>query len=166
METPKPLPHADLIKAWADGATIQVKKGNGEWDDCNFPVWNEKIEYRIKPSTEPWSPKTDEKYFYLDIFSGELCVIDITWNSTDTDYALRRNSNIFPTKEEAEAAIPRVKAALKGELKISAPNAENFQLDGTSLSEGEIALIRAIRRGSRLIDALRQIEKEKEANND
>ena len=41
-------------------------------------------------------------------------------------------------------------------------------IDGKPLSEGEIALIRAIRRGARLIDALRQIEKEKEqeANND
>ena len=36
-------------------------------------------------------------------------------------------------------------------------------IDGKPLSEGEIALIRAIRRGTRLIDALRQIEKEKEA---
>ena len=34
-------------------------------------------------------------------------------------------------------------------------------IDGKPVSEGEIALIRAIRRGSRLIDALRQIEKEK-----
>lgn len=53
--------------------------------------------------------------------------------------------NCFRTKEEAKDAIPRVKAALKGELKISAPNAENFQLDGKPLTYGEKALIRALR---------------------
>jgi hypothetical protein len=37
-------------------------------------------------------------------------------------------------------------------------------IDGKPLSEGEVALIRAIRRGTRLIDPLRLIEKEKEEN--
>lgn len=39
-------------------------------------------------------------------------------------------------------------------------------IDGKPLSEGEVALIRAIRRGTRLIDPLRQIDKEKEARNE
>lgn len=48
----KPHVHAELIKAWADGAVIQffcgVKK---EWVDIIYPapVWNTSSLYRIKP---------------------------------------------------------------------------------------------------------------------
>jgi hypothetical protein len=45
--------HAELIKAWADGAEIQIRlfKSNGEvteWEDCD-PCWGDDAEYRIKP---------------------------------------------------------------------------------------------------------------------
>jgi hypothetical protein len=45
--------HAELIKAWADGAQIQIRlfKSNGEvteWEDCD-PCWGDDAEYRIKP---------------------------------------------------------------------------------------------------------------------
>jgi hypothetical protein len=43
-----PRKHAELIKAWADGAEIQVLEC-GYWHDCPAPVWNEKIVYRLKP---------------------------------------------------------------------------------------------------------------------
>lgn len=45
-----PHVHADLIKAWADGAIIQFYTTTG-WIDCtgNMPEWNEKRQYRIKP---------------------------------------------------------------------------------------------------------------------
>jgi hypothetical protein len=148
----KPHPHAEIVHAWADGAKIQVKKDNGEWEYCDFPLWNEKIEYRIKPSNEPWSPKTDEKYFYLDVFHGGFCVVYSIWNSTDTDYALRRNKNIFPTEEEAKAAIPRVVDALRGTTNVSANVDSNVdsnvgsEIDGKPLTDGEIALIRALRK--------------------
>lgn len=147
METPKPRPHAELIKAWADGFTIQTTRRNGEWEDIDLPSWNEKFEYRIRPDNEPWSPKTDEKYFYLDVFNGEFCAVDNTWNSTDTDYALRRNNNIFPTKEEAEAAIPLVESALKGTTDVNSNVGSNVgcELDDKPLTDGEKALIRALR---------------------
>ena len=48
----KPHKHAELIKAWADGATIQMKsKVDGGWWDVPFnnPDWDENYEYRIKP---------------------------------------------------------------------------------------------------------------------
>jgi hypothetical protein len=44
----KPHPHAALIKAWADGAVIQVKLG-GTWGTSSSPNWREDHEYRIKP---------------------------------------------------------------------------------------------------------------------
>jgi hypothetical protein len=49
--------HADLIHAWADGATIQVFRD--EWWDCEFPHWNGFFEYRIKPE-----PKPDTIHYY------------------------------------------------------------------------------------------------------
>lgn len=50
MKTPHK--HADLIKAWADGAEIQYRY-TGVWTDVNRPAWNEVVEYRIKPEPKP-----------------------------------------------------------------------------------------------------------------
>ena len=54
--------HAELIKAWADGAQIQVKdKQTGRWDDlCCTPSWGNDFEYRIKPEEK----KTVVKYLW------------------------------------------------------------------------------------------------------
>ena len=52
-EKMKPHKHAELIKAWADGATIEAK-ALGQWMELerNF-VWHEDLEYRIKPERKP-----------------------------------------------------------------------------------------------------------------
>jgi hypothetical protein len=42
----KPRKHAALIKAWADGADIQVYSC-GEWVDTQHPAWDEYYDYRI-----------------------------------------------------------------------------------------------------------------------
>lgn len=48
----KPHKHAELIKAWADGAEIEVfSRYNDDWMDCPDPTW-EQEEYRIKPEPE------------------------------------------------------------------------------------------------------------------
>lgn len=47
----KPHKHCELIKAWADGAEIQVKV-SGTWSTiASYPTWCEDLEYRIKPPT-------------------------------------------------------------------------------------------------------------------
>ena len=71
----KPRKHAELIKAWADGAEIQYRDGSiygmkgGEWFDCKyFPQFHEDGVYRIKPE-----PKPDEVFYVsvdLDIAKG------------------------------------------------------------------------------------------------
>lgn len=45
--------HAELIKAWADGAKIQYFSGLGYWNDIDYPGWLPTEEYRIKPDPRP-----------------------------------------------------------------------------------------------------------------
>jgi hypothetical protein len=47
----KPHVHKKLIKAWAQGDTIQVQYGNGTWKDIINPTWKAFSKYRIKPRT-------------------------------------------------------------------------------------------------------------------
>jgi len=44
--------HAELIKAWADGAAIEVR-GDYEWNETEQPVWLDDLKYRIKPEPKP-----------------------------------------------------------------------------------------------------------------
>ena len=51
----KPHKHAELIKAWADGAEIQyLAHDDKKWYDCKKPMtWYENDIYRIKPEPKP-----------------------------------------------------------------------------------------------------------------
>ena len=52
--------HRELIKAWADGAKIQVKNPcDGFWGDAPHPSWEEDCEYRIKPEEFKWQKEKD-----------------------------------------------------------------------------------------------------------
>lgn len=48
--------HAELIKAWADGAKIQLWWADG-WVDSENPNWGGEI-YRIKPEPKPEPVRT------------------------------------------------------------------------------------------------------------
>jgi hypothetical protein len=61
---PTPHKHAALIKAWADGATIQYQTTNG-WLQAPNPSWNKDVTYRIQPTIkECWVP--------VYLFEGEV----------------------------------------------------------------------------------------------
>ncbi|CAB5194772.1 hypothetical protein UFOVP172_28 [uncultured Caudovirales phage] len=46
--------HAELIKAWADGAQIEfLTTDTGEWCDLTNPRWSEGVQYRVKPEPKP-----------------------------------------------------------------------------------------------------------------
>lgn len=53
MKTPRV--HAELIKAWADGAEIEVYSLDREWVSLTgyVPSWNKYSKYRIKPEPKP-----------------------------------------------------------------------------------------------------------------
>lgn len=77
----KPHKHAEVIKAWADGAAIEVR---GEFTDYQWwtfqadyvPSWSAKNEYRIKPE-----PKPDEiRYFKITAGANLIYAIKETAN--------------------------------------------------------------------------------------
>ena len=51
----KPHKHADLIKAWADGAEVEyLDAGSASfWRSVTSPRWDGQGEYRIKPEPKP-----------------------------------------------------------------------------------------------------------------
>ncbi len=56
MTTKTPHVHAELIKAWADGATIQWYNNiTGEWETNKHhaPCWDATTKYRVKPEPKP-----------------------------------------------------------------------------------------------------------------
>jgi hypothetical protein len=65
-----PHKHAEVIKAWADGATIQCKQREGalkgQWIDLlRTPTWAVDCEYRVKPEvTTSLSDDTLRRVYY------------------------------------------------------------------------------------------------------
>jgi len=50
----KPHKHSEIIKAWADGAEIQMyRPENDSWNYINNPSWFPSIQYRVKPEPKP-----------------------------------------------------------------------------------------------------------------
>jgi hypothetical protein len=61
----KPHKHAELIKAWADGAEIErYDHEDKDWLDDEQPIWYEADEYRIKPEPKP-EPVKKTMYLYF-----------------------------------------------------------------------------------------------------
>jgi len=71
----KPHKHAELIKAWADGAEIErYDHEDKDWLDDEQPIWYEADEYRIKPE-----PKSDVVTYYSIDTDG------VWWRTYQTD---------------------------------------------------------------------------------
>lgn len=54
-----PHKHAEVIKAWADGAEIQYRSPESmsiSWNDTKDPAWNVEFEYRVKPQPKKCVP--------------------------------------------------------------------------------------------------------------
>jgi hypothetical protein len=59
----KPHKHAAVIKAWADGATIEWRDTSltyvKDWRETCAPAWNPDYEYRVKPTPHPQQDLVD-----------------------------------------------------------------------------------------------------------
>ena len=51
MKTPHK--HAELIKAWADGAEIEYYDTDAQWRTVSDPTWVKERSYRVKPEPKP-----------------------------------------------------------------------------------------------------------------
>lgn len=75
--------HCELIKAWADGAKIQVLPfGETEWKDLDQPNWHTTGNYRIKPKAKvfkcrPYLYKNMDGVISLEVSKGILTVSEI-----------------------------------------------------------------------------------------
>jgi len=68
MKTPHK--HAELIKAWADGAEIEYfSKTTLEWCIITVPTWADNAEFRIKPE-----PKPDHVYYGVFDLNGSITI--------------------------------------------------------------------------------------------
>src|SRR5215217_7165405 len=71
-EAMNPRPHAEVIKAWADGEQIQYRApGNDAWVDCPDPAWTVDYEYRVKPGREYPESMMSEKEI-SKVFHGHM----------------------------------------------------------------------------------------------
>lgn len=81
----KPHKHAELIKAWADGAEIQYKDSLGNWFDCqDDPRWSEHVAYRIKPEPKPdivYYGVFDEKHIVIHNVIIDSCFTRLSGSS-------------------------------------------------------------------------------------
>lgn len=139
----------DLICAYADGATIEMKLPSlGTWSEQTNPHFDAWSEYRVKTSdaekpNAQWMPEPRGSYFFVKS-TGE---ISKTFLASFFDYKDQKHidfGNCFRTSEEAEAARERVRAALKGETISKTEKVES--LDGHELSDAEKGIIRILRR--------------------
>jgi len=90
---PEPHVHAELIKAWADGAVIQrYAYSHKEWIIKNSQDWNDKAKFRIDPTCDYAIAKIAElggdhmvdPYMYW-LYGGELetKAVNDTWKDAD-----------------------------------------------------------------------------------
>lgn len=64
MKTPRK--HAELIKAWADGAEIQVYDNHHEvWRNSPTPIWDSGLKYRV--FVEPKPDRVEEMSVYRNM---------------------------------------------------------------------------------------------------
>lgn len=87
LKTSSEHPHADLIRAYADGAKIQWRASeNHKWVECNHPAFYPSQEYRVKPEMKKLYKvvrKTDSRYEKSDFYYANIEIFKArTPNST------------------------------------------------------------------------------------
>ena len=84
--------HAELIKAWADGAKIQYFSGLGYWNDIDYPGWRPTEEYRIRPEKVTrylWAIKNNvvHKHYW---FSAQMFMTEKEVDEAYSNYEHKR----------------------------------------------------------------------------
>ena len=71
------------IKAWADGAEIEVLSNNDTWGVQKNPTWAKECEYRIKPSVK--EPQDVSSTSYLYVYNHESYGLSISVEKRDVE---------------------------------------------------------------------------------
>lgn len=147
----QPHPHAKLIKAWADGKTLQIyDRDSGKWTDypgipksffAEAPQ-EKPARYRVKPERLS-EPEDGTGYIYVD---SDGSVSGAMWEGTNQDRRRLDFGNVFHDMSAVLSAAERVRATLKGEEPKGEKAVLHPHLNGKPISDGELALIRAIRK--------------------
>lgn len=148
--------HYDILRAYADGEEIESRDPmdySCGWkrEKVDRIFFHDSLKYRVKPndaaqSSEPWKPKYGERCFYI-YGSGKVIGVNFHNELIDNDHV--SFGNCFHTQEEAEAALERVRAALKNETVYKIKTVES--LDDKPLTGNEKALLRHLR-DSKVVD--------------
>jgi hypothetical protein len=89
--------HAELIKAWADGAEIEVKHPmNNSWWDAKPPSWDLDYEYRIKPKEKKPVVR------YLWAYDNQV----INRFATEEEAAMNLNTRIYKRLDWSRTEFP------------------------------------------------------------
>lgn len=100
----KPHKHAEVIKAWADGAEIQRRAPTDlypEWIDIADPWWHGDWEYRVKPQ-----PTKKYKVDVWLVFRKDgTFLTDFT---SQPDAAILPSSNYYVIHHTLEGELPNV----------------------------------------------------------
>ena len=100
----QPHKHAELIKAWADGAEIEINNPFRGWVLAPNPSWHEENEYRIKP--EPPKSVVPDSWEGLGEIDGYFINVNSIVSKLVTPIPpFNENKNLIPTRELAEAML-------------------------------------------------------------
>lgn len=105
----KPHKHAELIKAWADGAEIEVKTNMFGWATIDSPTWAGDAEYRIKPKPKHWYENIPPQGILCWVWDGEETkkkyIVQIVLRKGESEWYVTQSnwwSNATPlTRKEA-----------------------------------------------------------------
>jgi hypothetical protein len=144
-----PHVHAAVIKAWADGAEIQVKlAGDSVWLDCSPTGWFRNCEYRVKPPPPHKWQKEIDAYVAGKVVQYQLSMWpEHRWenlpgfrkNKETPEFQFSGTANaIFRIKPESVSFIcrvgvpygfsPKIVSSWQGEKPTSATWQENLRL--------------------------------------
>jgi hypothetical protein len=86
----KPHKHAEAIKAWADGETIEMFTADGCWMEVTHPSWMRDMEYRIRKEPKP-DIVIEHLVFYNKAISSDANLRDFSvqrWLDDGSHYGL------------------------------------------------------------------------------
>lgn len=97
MKTPRK--HAEVIKAWADGAEVETKPaGHNAWSDVINPTWLDDFEYRIKPEIK--QPVVRWLWAYWHAARKNWSVTEMMWTEEEASRFCSKMTKIEATRTE------------------------------------------------------------------